>query len=444
MTLRTPFLAITLLCTSQIVVQPVYAQSLPAAAQALSLTEVLAAARNNFDVQSARQAVAGAQGDVLAADRSPFAQLSAKTSSIDLQNGIGAGNVLTQKRIDKSVGIDWTWERGNKRALRTAAAQHALDAAQADLQETQVQQLLATAAAYYDLSAAQERAEQVGAIERSAAQLASTAKRRVQAGDLAAQDAARTEIEARRAQGDSLSAELDVQRAALALAQLTGLAAPKNLSTTQLRAQPVWPHAEASTNTDAPANTQELDAALARRADIRAAEQRVQAAQAALAGAAAQKKADITWGTSLDHFPGTSTRLLELRMQMPLQLGVLGAYDYQGEVARAQANLGQAQTALDKARLLAQGDLQRMQHERSTSAQRTQSYEQDILPRARQVASNAELAYSKGAMSLSDLLDARRTLRATLLEAVAARADYAKAWAAWQLRTQPELLGAAP
>jgi len=61
------------------------------------------------------------------------------------------------------------------------------------------------------------------------------------------------------------------------------------------------------------------------------------------------------------------------------------------------------------------------------------------------VAQSAELAYAKGALPLSDLLDARRTLRATALEALAARQDHAKALGAWQLRTQPQaLLGSAP
>jgi len=83
----------------------------------------------------------------------------------------------------------------------------------------------------------------------------------------------------------------------------------------------------------------------------------------------------------------------------------------------------------------------RMQRERATASQRALSYEQDILPRARKVAEAAELAYSKGALSLSDLLDARRTLRATLLDALDARNTHAKAMAAWQLRTQPESLG---
>jgi cobalt-zinc-cadmium efflux system outer membrane protein len=40
---------------------------------------------------------------------------------------------------------------------------------------------------------------------------------------------------------------------------------------------------------------------------------------------------------------------------------------------------------------------------------------------------------------LTDLLDARRTLRATLIEAAFTRADYAKAYVAWRLRTTPVL-----
>jgi cobalt-zinc-cadmium efflux system outer membrane protein len=427
------FTAVALACASP---HALWAQAAPAAP--LTLVQALQAARNNLDVQVARQAVAGAQGDVLAADRAPFPTLSAKAGSIDLQNGIGGGNLLSEKRIDKAIGIDWTWERGNKRALRTQAAQRNVAAAQADLEEAQTQQLLAAASAYFDLAAAQERVDQVAAIGRSAAQLAATAQRRVQAGDLAAQDAARTDIEARRAEGDALSAQLDLQRAALALAQVTGLASSPS-GAHNLRTAASWPTLDAAAALP-PGEAEAASQWLATRADVRAAEERVQAAQAALDGAAAQKKADITWGTSIDHFPGTSTRLLELRMQMPLQLGAFGGYDYQGEVARAQANLAQAQAALEKTRLTALGEMLRLARERSTSAARALAYEQGILPRARKVAESAELAYSKGAMSLSDLLDARRTLRATQLEALAARADYAKASVAWQLRTAPQTL----
>ena len=80
-----------------------------------SLTQTLQAARNNLDVSLARRALASAQGDIAAADHAPAPVLSTKAASIDLQNGIGGGNLIRQKRIDKAIGVDWTWERGNKR-----------------------------------------------------------------------------------------------------------------------------------------------------------------------------------------------------------------------------------------------------------------------------------------------------------------------------------------
>ena len=406
---------------------PAARQPAPTTTTTFSLAQALQAARNNLDVSLARRALAAAQGDVAAADHAPAPVLSAKASSIDLQNGIGGGNIVTQKRIDKAIGLDWTWERGNKRELRTLAAQRAVAAAQADIEETLIQQQLVTASSYFDLLAAQERIVQVDAIARSAGQLSNTAARRVQAGDLPALDAARTEIEAQRASTDLLTAQLDRQRAALSLAQLIGFTGPGTLV-----AQPDWPARRAS---DAALDETPVYPSVEGRADVRAAQQRVEAARAALDVALAQKKNDLTLGTSYDHFPGTSTRLLEFRVQMPLY-GVLGGYNFQGEIARAQAQLDQAQDGLEKIRRNASAELQRLQQDRQGAAARTLSYETTILPRARRVAEMAELAYSKGAMSLTELIDARRTLRTILIEDLAARTDHAKAAQAWQLRQE--------
>lgn len=415
------------LLSSLLLALPALAQA-PASA-AVSLEQALQAARNNLDVALGRNALAAARADVVSANRAPFPVLTAKLGQMDLQNGIGDGNFMTEKRVDKSIGLDWTWERGNKRELRTLTAERAATAAQADLDEIRTQQLLGVQAGFYNLLAAQERLTEVAQIERSAAQLAITAQKRVQAGDLAAQDAARTEIEAQRARSDVQLAELDRQRAALMLWQVTGLPTPSD----QLQAKTDWPAL-----TGDMAVTQSLDTLVNARPDVRAAQARLQAAQAALDSSTAQRRSDITWGASYDHYPGTSTALVELRMQMPLQWG----YSYQGEIARASAQLAQAQDALEKIRRQARAELQRLQQEALNTAQRALTYETDILPRARKVAQGAELAYSKGAMSLTDLLDARRTLRATLLEALTARADYAKAAGAWQLRTQTEAAAA--
>ncbi|ADU97828.1 TolC family protein [Alicycliphilus denitrificans] len=404
-----------------------WAQTPPAASgtPTLTLAQALAAARDNSDVALARHALAGARADVLAADHAPAPVLSTKAASIDLQNGVGGGNVVTRKRIDKSIGIDWTWERGDKRALRTLAAQRALDAAQSDVQDMQTQQLQAALSAYYDLLAAQERLRETREIERGMAELDRVANLRLKAGDLARQDAARTRIESERARSDSELAELARTQAAVALAQLTARGPGLQACACD------WPAQVAG-----PAPGGDLLTWAESRADVRAALARVQAAQAELDSAMALRKADVTIGASYDHYPGTSNRLVELRAQIPLQWG----YRFEGEIGRAQAMLSAAQEALDKTRRLALLDLQSLQQQAASAAQRAAGYENGILPRAREVAQSAELAYAKGAIPLTDLLDARRTLRATALEALAARADYAKAQGNWLLRTEPQLL----
>ena len=390
-----------------------------AQAAPLSLDEALQAAGRNLDVAIATHTAVAAQADIRTADHAPLPQLTAKLSQIDLQHGIGPGSVLTEKRIDKSVGLDWTWERGAKRALRTEAARRGAAAALADLDEVRNQQWLAAYGAFFDLLAAQGRIEQVAAAERHASQTAEIARKRLRAGDVAVQDAARADIEAERAGADGASARLDLQRAQLVLAQLTGRAA----ATLEARAD--WPK---GTPVEA---TPPLDSLLEQRADVRAAAERLRAAEAALGGAQAQRKGDITWGTSLDHYPGSSTRQLELRLSMPLNWG----YHYEGEIGRAQAQLDQARDALDKVRLGAHIELQRLRAEAGAAALRADRFDAQIVPRSREVAERAELAYSKGALPLTDLLDARRTLRAVLLDALAARADLAKALGAWQLRS---------
>ncbi|MBS0294049.1 MAG: TolC family protein [Proteobacteria bacterium] len=403
---------------------PALAAVAPRAAE-LTLVQALTAARDNSDVALARHAAEAARADVRSADHAPIPVLTTKAASMDLQHGLGPGNALTRKRIDKSIGIDWTWERGNKRALRTLAAQRASDAAESDVQEMQTQQLQAALAAYYDLLAAQERLDETREIERGMVELSRVARLRVQAGDLARQDAERTRIEAERAHADTQLAELAHEQAALALAQLTARGPGLQACACD------WP-----AHIEGPAPGADLQAWAEARADVRAALARTQAAQAGLDNAMALRKADVTIGASYDHYPGTSNRLVELRAQIPLHWG----YDFEGEIGRAQAELSAAQEALDKTRRLALLDLQSLQQQAANAARRAAGYEAGILPRAREVAQSAELAYTKGAISLTDLLDARRTLRATLLEALAARADYAKAQGSWLLRTQPQAL----
>lgn len=411
-------------------------QTAPPSPPPLTLSEVLLAARDNADVRFSRQALAAARADILAADHAPVPVLSAKAASIDLQNGIGSGN-LANKRIDNSIGIDWVWERGGKRRARTLSAERTAAAAEADVDEATYQQQLAAGYAFYDLLGAQERIVEVASIERGAAQLSSTATRRVQAGDLPQQEASRTAVEAQRSGVELRAAELDRDRAQIALAQLLGATMPVRgrLAGNDWPTLASLPAPGVATMTDAynAYNAYDTDAIVDARPDVRAAQARVAAMSAALDNARALRSSDVTWGVSLERYPGTSNRLVELRASIPLQIG----YRAEGEIGRAEAMYVQSQDALDKTRNDARLELQRLRAEADANARRLQTFERDILGGARQLAESAESAYRRGAMSLTDVLDARRTLRATQLDAISARIDHAKAALAWRLRTQP-------
>lgn len=398
------------------------AQGVGPTAQVLDLPQVLQAARQNPDAQAARRAADAARADVLSANRAPAPTLSAGASSIDLQRGTGTGSYWNDRRLDKALGLDWTWERGNKRGLRTEAAERAAQAAQADSQDMGVQQQIGALGAYYELLAAQERLTAMQTLADSAQALSRSAELRLKAGDISAQDAARTRIESERAQADLQSARLALQQASQVLAGWIGQSVPA----AGWQARGPWPLAPSASAPD-------FETLLEQRPDVLAARARLATAQALVEGAQALNRADPTLGATLDHYPdGTRTnRLLALRISVPLY----GGSRFDGEVARALAQAQQAQDLLDKTLVQGRAELQLLWQGWQAHRTRLETYETQILPQAQRVAEQAEFAYAKGGLTLTDLLDARRTLKATQLEALAVRSEHAKALGAWQLRS---------
>jgi cobalt-zinc-cadmium efflux system outer membrane protein len=233
----------------------------------------------------------------------------------------------------------------------------------------------------------------------------------------------RVEIEAERAMSDFKKSQLDEKRASFTLAQTLGIAQSPgqtiNLATD-------WPLID----TQALEQSKSLEFWLSARPDVQAFHLRTQAAQALLENAKALAKIDPTIGLSVDSNPGTSKRLTELRVQFPLQI----SSTYDGEIGRATAQYFQAQTQYEQAKLNAEAEWLGMREAYSAAMVRHKIYSLEILPRAQKVATQAELAYAKGAIPLVDLLDARRTLKASLIEALDVQSEYAKTYTALQLR----------
>lgn len=381
------------------------------------------AIESNHDLRLALSAVQSAQAAIQTADNAPNPVLTLQTMNINGAQGIGSGP-LRSKAVDSTVRLDQQIERGGKRALRIDNAQYLEQASRADLADVRRQLRVAVTQAYYDLLAAQDKL----AIVRDTASLygntLDAARRRRKAGDLAGADVARIEVDALRAANDVDQAEAELLRAQQTLA--LALAVPAQAR--QLRAIDAWPSAATDPTDDSVA-----DNALAGRADVRAAQARVRAADAALRLALAQRTRDITVGVQAEHWPqnGGNTQGSGNSIGIAVQIPLFLRNEYQGEIRNAQVGVDSAAATLDKVSATARSELARSASDMRLAASRLRRYDNELLEASARSAAAAEYAFRQGATGVMDVLDARRTRRATLLEAVAARADHAKAQAAW-------------
>ncbi|MGV7207225.1 TolC family protein [Oxalobacteraceae bacterium A2-2] len=379
------------------------------------------AAARNTDLRLAALGVEGAAANSTIAGAAPNPVLTVQSANINPGLGVGGGS-LRAKTVDSTVRIDQLIERGGKRALRTEAAGHLERAARDDLGDSRRQLSLQVTLAYCDWQAAVARL----AVLRDSAALAeamvTAARRRQQAGDLAAVDVARASVDALRARNDAQQAGTDAVAARLALAALLG---GPELTDTEPE-----PQAAPAAPPEAPAG----DAMLEHRPDVRAALDRVEAARSARKLALAQRSSDVTVGVQFEHYPASaanpqgSGNSYGIALQVPLQW----RYAYQGELRAADVALLSAEENLEKIRRQARTELLLGASQARDAWQRLRRGEDELLPAARQAASAAEYAFQRGALGIMDVLDVRRSERAAQLDVLASRNDYAKSLAAWR------------
>src|SRR5262249_4451015 len=118
---------------------------------------------------------------------------------------------------------------------------------------------------------------------------------------------------------------------------------------------------------------------------------------------------------------------------------------YEGEIRKAESDLGAARDGLDRVRALAQAEIIRARSDVEAAAERLRRSRGEVLAAAEKAADGAEFAYTRGAIGVMDLLDARRQLYAARLDVAATQADYSKALAAWRAAsTVPDTTRADP
>ncbi len=351
----------------------------------------------------------------------PNPTLSLNTSSISSNPGIGAGP-LNQKRMDTVLRIDQPFERGGKRELRMDAAEGLERAALGDSLDVLRLQLAQLRGAYYDLKQAEEKVAILAETAQLFGRTLAAAQARLKAGDLAAAEVAKVQVDQERAQNDARGSQAELGRARISLAYLIG----EEREPETLRAADPWPTPGAL---DAAAIARAIAQSADSRPDVIAAKARVAAAEKLRDLAKSQRTRDITLGAQYERFPGAlPSDSVGFGISLPLFTG----NDFSGDIRRAEIDRYAALDALDRARAIARNDIRRASSDLAAAGERLARYDSSLLDAAQRSAQAVEFAFQRGATSVLEVLDARRTLRAVRLEALAARTEHAKALAAWR------------
>lgn len=399
----------------------------PGAGATLTLSEARALAlRCNPELIAARRAVQASEADIQIAGQRPNPVLSVGVENINPHAGVGAGS-WRNKTVDSTVRIDQVIETANKAGLRVKTAQAANAAAGRQVQAATVRQIAALEQAFFDAAVSQQRvdvlAQTLALYER--AQQANQI--RYKAGDLSRADVTRLELDGLRARADWRDARADHQRDLAELAQRIGIGGTLQ----DVALSPQWP------GLDEPVPTLD-EQALQARPDVAAAQARLQAAAAARELARAGRVPDVTVGAQAERYPVSATNQqgsgnsFGVFVSIPLYV----RHSYGGEAQRAEVDYYAALDERNRVLLAAGNEVGRLRTALDAARESLRQIDEAVLPAAERVAADAEFAFGKGAIGVLELLDARRALRQTRLDAAQARGTYAKALSAYLAATR--------
>lgn len=399
----------------------------PPAKASLTLAQArLDAQRCNRDIIAARRSEEASQADIQIASQRPNPVLSLGVANINPHAGIGSGS-LRSKTVDSTVRLDQVIETANKGGLRVDAARKANVAAGEVVQAVTAQQTAAVEQAFYEAAVSQQRVEVLNETLALYARTQQANEARLKAGDVSRADVTKLQLDYLRAQNDLRAAMADHIRDKAQLAQTIGV--PGTLQDNRL--VPDWPPL------DAPVPPVDPDT-LQRRPDVTAAEARLAAAAATRDLARAGRVPDVTVGAQAEHYPTSPTNTngsgnsYGVFISIPLYV----RHSFGGEARRAEVDYYAALDDRNRVLLEAQNVIESQRNQLETARQSLRQMQESTVPAAESVANSAEFAYTKGATGVLDLLDARRALRQTRLDAVEAQGDYAKALSAYRAALQ--------
>jgi outer membrane protein, heavy metal efflux system len=390
-------------------------------AATLSLAEAkrLAFVRN-WDLLAAKSDVDIATAQRLVAHEFPNPVASFSVQKINIDNhsaGTSEGNGFWERNYDTFAAVNQLIEIGGKRRARKDSATAGLRSAEARLADARRTLDAGVTQAYVTVLLAEQKRQILTDSAASLRKEAGIAEARQHAGEISLADRSQIEIAAERLELDATSAAADSRNATIALETVLGVRQPQGTMHLTDSLEPLAEMRPGETN---------LQAALARRPDIRAAESARAKAEADVRLQKAMRIPDPTFLGQYEHEPPDQPNTLGFGVSFPLPLWNRN----RGNITAAQVAVEQAGVQLAKVEAQAAAEIVSSQTTYSASLSRWQRYRQRLAPKSRQIRDTVAFAYEKGGASLLDLLSAQRNDNDVRLATAQAAADTANAAAA--------------
>ena len=313
---------------------------------------------------------------------------------------------------EEALDVSQLFELGGKRLKRVRAAELDVGVAAWDYEAARLRVTSNTAQSFVDVLASQDRIKIMAELQAVAETLASAVSGRVQTGGASIVDVKRAQIEVTRAK-----AQLNEEKAVLAVAK-------RRLANNWGSRTADFSSAKGElTSTNHVPSAEQISVYLESNPDVaRWAEEMVRR-EAVLDLERAKAIPDLTLTAGARRVVSSDDTGAFLQFSVPLPLFNRN----QGDIAAAHTRILKGQHESVAARVEVNAVFLEAYSRLVASSERLKALEKEILPSAQEVYDATNKGYLVGSFDLLNVLDAQRTVYATRLEIVNARAEFQKA-----------------
>lgn len=392
----------------------------------VSLDEALAMFyQRNLDLIAAQYNVDQARADELVAGAIPNPVLGFQLSELSHNPNLGSQARGCNHDATASCGpaeiFSFTQliEIAGKRGLRMESSAFGTLAAESDFKDAVRIFSNLVSDSYYDLLQMQKNRWLAEELVQHYKQIAEVNRLRLKGGDISEADYLRVKMEASRAESDldnAMAAEEQAQAKLLMLLRWP----EKDL---KLVAKEQWPVIrDLGQQTD---EAELMQKAFVQRPDLVADKQRADQADKALELARRLKYPDLTVNAGYARDPSNNAlNSFFVGVNVPVPL----FYQYQGESDKAAVQMSQSRVAVEQTELAIRNEVTSALAIWRSSDRILQRFHQGLLEEATTVRNSAELAYSRGATSVLDLIEAQRSYKNIMRDYYAAMINRTNAY----------------